>query len=90
VCKKINRSHTHTNTPTENNTPDTDTPTHDNNNTPNPQTNTSHKHLTTLEGGAWCEQGGVNREAAQGGDNREMWIGKTSPPRNIYIQGSSP
>ena len=25
---------------------------HDKNNTPNPQTNTSHKHLTTLEGGA--------------------------------------
>ena len=46
----INRSHTHT--PTENNTPDTDTHTHDTNNTPNPQTKTSHKHLTTLEGGA--------------------------------------
>ena len=48
VCKKINRSHTHT--PTENTTPDTHT--HDKNNTPNPQMNTSHKHLTTLEGGA--------------------------------------
>ena len=41
---------THTHTPTENNTPDTDTHTHTTRTTP--QTNTSHKHLTTLEGGA--------------------------------------
>ena len=47
-CKKINRSHTHT--PTENITPDTDTHTHTTRTTP--QTNASHKHLTTLEGGA--------------------------------------
>jgi len=49
------RQVTHTHTPTgnnTNNTPDTDTHAHDKNNTPNPQTNTSHKHLTTLEGGA--------------------------------------
>jgi len=43
---------THTHTPTENNTADADTHTHDKNNTPNPQTNISHKHSTTLEGGA--------------------------------------
>jgi len=47
--KKRNRSHTHT--PTGNNTPDTDT--HTTKTTPQtPKTNTSHKHLTTLEGGA--------------------------------------
>jgi len=48
-----------THTPTENTTPDTDTHTHihDKNNTPNPQTNTSHKHLTTLEGGATTVRG---------------------------------
>jgi len=47
-CEKINRSHTHTHR--ENNTPDNDTHTHTTRTTP--QTNTSHKHLTTLEGGA--------------------------------------
>jgi len=41
---------THTHTPTENNTPDTDTHTHTTRT--NPQTNITHKHLTTLEGGA--------------------------------------
>ena len=38
---------THTNTQQEQ-----DSTRHDENNTPNPQTNTSHKHITTLEGGA--------------------------------------
>ena len=52
VKTAVKRSTGHTHTPTENNTPDTDTHTHDKNNTPNPQTNISHKHLTTLEGGA--------------------------------------
>jgi len=56
VCVKLSTGHTHTHTPTEYNTPNTDTHTHththDKNNTPNPQTNTSHKHLTSLEGGA--------------------------------------
>jgi len=57
---------THTYTPTENNTPDTDTNTHDkNNNTPNLQTNTSHKHLTTLEGGA-SQRENVNKEVYTG------------------------
>ena len=52
VASRVKRSTGHTHTPTENTTPDTDTHAHDKNNTPNPQTNTSHKHLTTLKGGA--------------------------------------
>jgi len=47
ACKRSTRD---THTPTENNTPDTDTDTHTTRTTL--QTNTSHKHLTTLEGGA--------------------------------------
>jgi len=49
---KIDQQVTRTHKPIENNTPDTDTHAHGKINTPTPQTNTSHKHLTTLEGGA--------------------------------------
>jgi len=49
-CKKINRSHTHSDR--EQHPRHRHTHTHDKNNSPNLQTNTSHKHLTTLEGGA--------------------------------------
>jgi len=48
--KKINRSHTHIYR--QRIIPPTPTHTHDKNNIATPQTNTSHKHLTTLEGGA--------------------------------------
>jgi len=51
-CKNINRSHTHTHTDRQQHPRHRHTHAHDKNNTPNPQTNTSHKHLTTLEGGA--------------------------------------
>jgi len=46
----VKRSTGHTHTHRQRTTPPTHT--HDKNNTSNPQTNTSHKHLTTLEGGA--------------------------------------
>jgi len=48
LCKKINRSHTHT--AREQHPRQRHTHTHTTRTTP--QTNTSHKHLTTLEGGA--------------------------------------
>jgi len=53
-CKQINTSHTHTHTHTdrEQHPRHRHTHAHGKNNTPTPQTNTSHKHLTTLEGGA--------------------------------------
>jgi len=51
---QVNRStgHTHTHTHRQRTTPPTPTHAHDKSNNLNPQTNTSHKHLTTLEGGA--------------------------------------
>jgi len=65
---KISTGHAHT--PTENHTPDTDTHTHTTRTTP--QTNTSHKHSTTLEGGATTVRAtsharGMEREGGEGG-----------------------
>jgi len=45
-------THTHIHTDRELHPRHRHTHAHDKNNTPNPQTNASHKHLTTLEGGA--------------------------------------
>jgi len=50
-CQKINRSHAHAHD-REQHPRHRRTHAHDKNNSPNPQPNTSHKHLTTLEGGA--------------------------------------
>jgi len=63
VKRSTGHTHAHTQTPTENNTADADTHTNDKNNTPNPQMYTSHKHLTTLEGGATIGRGRVRVSA---------------------------
>ena len=49
---KRSTGHTHTHLQRTTLPTPTHTHTHDKNNSPTPQTNTSHKHLTTLEGGA--------------------------------------